>query len=197
VPDDGSRTFAVDGELSFRCMRDNDEDHAVVAGWLADDEVATHFGGRDRPRSAEALRAKYAGRIRGGPAWPTLLVRDGRPIGFLQFHALTDLDDADDAKAFGVAEPAGRYGIDLYVGTPALWGTGIGSRAIGAFIRWLFAERGAVAVYADPPVDNPRAVRAFEKAGMRKLRVLSAHEFYEGERRDCWLLVAERPVQDA
>ncbi len=199
MPEDrDAAPFAVDGELSFRFMRDADDDHAVVAGWLADDEVARHFGGRDRPRSPDALRAKYTERIHRGPAFPTLLLRDGRPIGFLQFYALADLDEGE-AKLFAVppSDRRRRFGIDLFVGEPALWGTGLGSRAIRAFVDWLFAERDAVAVYADPRVENPRSVRAFEKADMRKLRVLPGHEPYEGSRRDCWLLVADRSAQDA
>ena len=44
----------------------------------------------------------------------------------------------------------------------------------------------------DPHVDNPRAIRAYEKAGFRKQRVLKEHEFHEGRWHDAWLMTIER-----
>ena len=40
----------------------------------------------------------------------------------------------------------------------------------------------------DPVVDNVRAVRAYEKAGFVKVRVLPDHETLDGEPRDSWLM---------
>lgn len=122
---------------------------------------------------------------------PTLLLRDGEPIGFMQFYEVSDLPPGEP-KRLGMDDGRGTYGIDLFIGRPDLWDQGIGTRAVGAFVRWLFEERGARMVFADPRATNLRAIRCFEKAGLGKIRVLSGHERYEGRLEDCWLMAVER-----
>jgi aminoglycoside 6'-N-acetyltransferase len=190
--------FAVDGELSYRLMRDDPDDYAAMSRWLNDDRVLEWFGGRDRPRSLESITEKYRSRIlHGGPTVSTLLLLDGRPIGFMQFYDLADVGEYNTAKGFGIEDPTEAFGVDLFIGEPDLWNRGLGSRAIRAFAEWLFRERGALTVYADPRAANGRSIRAFEKAGFSKVRLLPGHEHHEGRDEDCWLLAAGRPLASA
>ena len=43
-------------------------------------------------------------------------------------------------------------------------------------------------VILDPHQNNPRAVRAYQKAGFRIIKPLPAHELHEGVMEDCWLM---------
>ena len=67
-------------------------------------------------------------------------------------------------------------------------GSGRGRCAPSA--RWLLSPGGpgAIRVITDPIVENLRAVRCYEKAGFRKVRVLPAHEALDGVKRDSWLM---------
>jgi RimJ/RimL family protein N-acetyltransferase len=47
---------------------------------------------------------------------------------------------------------------------------------------------GSEILLLDPHQDNPRAIRAYEKAGFRILRSLPAHELFEGKMTDCFLM---------
>jgi len=170
-------------------MRDDDADYRMVFEWLSDPLVAEWYGGRDTVRTFESTREKYRARL-GGSTTATIILHGGEPVGFLQFTALDHSDEVETAEELGLDDPAGAFAIDLYIGEPSLWGKGIGSRAIATFTRWLFDERDATVVFADPRVANPRSIRAFEKTGYTKVRILPGHERHEGRDEDCWLMEA-------
>ena len=68
-------------------------------------------------------------------------------------------------------QPAGTRGIDQFIGEPAMVGCGHGSAFIRAFVESLFAT-GTPRVVTDPDPANGRAVRAYEKAGFRRTRLV-------------------------
>ena len=75
-------------------------------------------------------------------------------------------------------EPEPRYrhaGIDVFV-DPALHGLGVGTEAVRQVVRRLIEARGHHRVTIDPAVDNVQAVRAYEKAGFRRVGVLRQAE---------------------
>jgi RimJ/RimL family protein N-acetyltransferase len=61
-------------------------------------------------------------------------------------------------------------GIDLYIGELDLVGQGIGKSMIQQFVEEVIKPSypEETAVVADPCIDNPASVRAFEKAGFTK-----------------------------
>lgn len=80
------------------------------------------------------------------------------------FAYIQDYDpSAWDMHHFGYL-PKGSRGIDQFIGDPEMINLGHGSAFIRQHVEGLFA-RGAPAVGVDPDPDNPRAVRAYEKAG--------------------------------
>jgi len=73
-------------------------------------------------------------------------------------------------------EPKYRHaGIDLFV-DPALHGRGIGSEAVRRVVRLLFGERGHHRITIDPASENAAAIRAYEKAGFRRVGVMRQAE---------------------
>ena len=103
-----------------------------------------------------------------------LLTLDGEPFMFLQAYdiwkehacAATHADAAADGPYDD--QPPGTLGVDQFIGRADLLGQGHGSAAIRRLVDHLLAE-GAPRVVTDPDPDNPRAVRAYEKAGFRRL----------------------------
>jgi aminoglycoside 6'-N-acetyltransferase len=90
----------------------------------------------------------------------------GRPIGYLQCYD----PHAEADHPFG-AQPAGTRGIDQFIGEPDMIDRGHGPALIGAFVQRLF-DAGTVRVITDPDPANGRAVRAYEKAGFTRDRLI-------------------------
>ena len=90
------------------------------------------------------------------------IVVDGVVAGLIQFWEET--------------EPKYRHaGIDLFL-DPALHGQGLGTEAVRRVTRLLMDERGHHRVTIDPAVENVAAVRAYEKAGFRRVGVTRLSE---------------------
>jgi aminoglycoside 6'-N-acetyltransferase len=87
---------------------------------------------------------------------------DGRIAGMIQFAEET--------------EPKYRHAsIDLFV-DPELHGRGIGTEAVRRVVRMLIEDRGHHRITIDPAADNASAIRAYEKAGFRRVGVMRAYE---------------------
>ena len=56
-------------------------------------------------------------------------------------------------------------------------GQGLGTDAVRTLARWLVRDRRHRRVTIDPAVDNPAAVRAYEKAGFKPVGVM--REYWE------------------
>ncbi len=78
-------------------------------------------------------------------------------------------DFPDEQEAIGITGKCA--GMDIYIGDPHLIDKGLGQIFIRRFVEdIIFATNGYDACMADPNVDNPRSIRAFEKAGFLKYR---------------------------
>ena len=91
--------------------------------------------------------------------------RTTRPFAYLQCYDLTAWN-----TGFG-PQPAGTRGIDQFIGEPDMLDRGHGSAFIRAFIERLLAS-GTPRVVTDPDPANARAIRAYEKAGFVRDRMV-------------------------
>ena len=94
------------------------------------------------------------------PAIDVFIVHaDGRPIGYQQCY------DQDACSDNGLGRhPPGTRGIDQFIGEADMIGRGHGSAFIRYFVDRVIAP-GTPRVITDPDPANARAIRAFEKAG--------------------------------
>ena len=83
------------------------------------------------------------------------------------------------------------FAMDQFIGEPACWNKGIGSSFLRLMSAFLKEAKAADVILLDPRKSNPRAIRAYEKAGFRIVKSLPAHELFEGRWEDCWLMVKE------
>lgn len=73
-------------------------------------------------------------------------------------------------------EPRYRHAaIDLFL-DPALHGRGIGTEAVRRVARHLLQDRGHHRLTIDPATANAGAIRAYEKAGFRRVGVMRRYE---------------------
>jgi len=130
------------------------DDMPMVQRWLAQPHVAEWW------HDPETL--EFVGSDLDHPDLAQFIVcRDGRPFAYLQCYQIGDWH-----VGFG-PQPEGTRGLDQFIGEADMLGRGHGSAFIRAFIDHLFA-RGVPRMVIDLSPDNPRAIRAYEKAGFEK-----------------------------
>jgi aminoglycoside 6'-N-acetyltransferase len=89
----------------------------------------------------------------------------GSPFAYLQCYDLTAWN-----SGFG-SHPAGTRGIDLFIGEPGMIERGHGPALIRCFVDDRL-QKGAPRIVTDADPANRRAVRAYEKAGFEKDRMV-------------------------
>ena len=92
-----------------------------------------------------------------------IVTLDGQPFGYLQCYRMSDWD-----SGFG-QQPFGTRGIDQFIGEADKLALGHGSAFIRSFIERLI-RKGVPRIVIDPSPSNSRAIRAYEKAGCRRVR---------------------------
>ncbi|TMJ52646.1 MAG: acetyltransferase [Alphaproteobacteria bacterium] len=134
-------------------------DLPLIGQWLALPHVREWWGD---PAEQYAL-------VRGDldePAMDQFIVcAAGRPFGYLQCYDLTAWN-----SGFG-PQPDGTRGIDLFIGAPDMIERGHGSALIRCFVVDRL-QNGAPRIVTDPDPVNIRAVRAYERAGFHKDRMV-------------------------
>jgi aminoglycoside 6'-N-acetyltransferase len=144
-------------DYRFRPM--GSADLAMVRRWLETAEVVRWWG---RPDEQYQL-------VRGDLDHPDMdqfiVDLDEYPFGYIQCYALSTWN-----QGFG-AQPAGTRGIDQFIGVSDMIGRGHGSRLIRQFVDSLLTS-GTPCVVTDPDPENGRAVRAYEKAGFERERLV-------------------------
>jgi aminoglycoside 6'-N-acetyltransferase len=135
------------------------DDLPLIRGWLARPHVREWWGDPD----------EQFGLVSGDlnePAMDQYLVSlENAPFGYLQCYRLTDWN-----LCFG-PQPDATRGVDQMIGEPAMVGRGHGSGFIRAFIEGLLTS-GTPRVVVDPDPGNARAIRAYEKAGFVRDRLV-------------------------
>ena len=90
---------------------------------------------------------------------------DEQPFAYLQCWRLMNW-----ANCLG-PQPDGTRGLDQFIGEAGMLGCGHGSAFVRAFAGRLLAN-GVPRLVMDPDPSNARAIRAYEKAGFRRDRVV-------------------------
>jgi len=161
-----------------------EDDLPMIVEWRRRPEVHEWYAGR--PVTADEIRRRHL--EADEPVTRCIVRLHGEPVGHIQFYEYTE--EWKPAVGLGPGDE-GVWGIDVYLGEPALHGRGIGSRLVRGVAERLVSEHGASRVLIDPHVENLAAVRAYEKAGFRKIRLMPSYERVRGAWRDAWLMEFE------
>ncbi|MEP1126364.1 MAG: GNAT family N-acetyltransferase [Ilumatobacter sp.] len=138
------------------------DDVELLVRWDDDPDVASAIGGRGADWYDWSVEL-----VRDVP-WRELLIieEDCRPIGFLQ---LVDAHE-EESHHWGDIE-AGTWALDIWIGSPADRGRGLGAQAMSAALGRAFREHGAEVVVIDPVVGNRRAIAFYERFGFEHVGV--------------------------
>jgi aminoglycoside 6'-N-acetyltransferase len=96
-----------------------------------------------------------------------VVTADDRPFAYLQCYDPTAWSDNGLGR-----HPLGTRGIDQFIGEPDMIDRGHGSALIRGFVDDLL-KKGTPRVVTDPDPENFRAIRAYEKAGFQKARLVN------------------------
>jgi aminoglycoside 6'-N-acetyltransferase len=94
-----------------------------------------------------------------------IVMLEGRPFAYLQCYRMSDWD-----ACFG-PQPEGTRGIDQFIGEADMMGRGHGSGFVRAFIEDILGS-SVPRILLDPKPNNSRAIRAYEKAGFTRDRLV-------------------------
>jgi aminoglycoside 6'-N-acetyltransferase len=144
-------------EYAFRSM--SSADLPLIRRWLATPEVVRWWGD---PSQQYAL---VSGDLDDPDMDQFIVALDRRPFGYIQSYSLSTWN-----QGFG-EQPAAARGIDQFIGEPDMVGCGHGSSFIRQFADTLLRS-GTPRVVTDPDPANIRAVRAYQKAGFERDRVV-------------------------
>jgi aminoglycoside 6'-N-acetyltransferase len=144
-------------DYAFRDM--SAADLPSVRHWLRSPEVVRWWG------DPEEQYALVSGDLDHPDMDQFIVGVDGRPFAYLQCYALAAWN-----QGFG-SQPPGTRGIDQFIGEPDMIGRGHGSHFIRQFVDALLRS-GTPRVVTDPDPANARAVRAYEKAGFERDRLV-------------------------
>ena len=93
---------------------------------------------------------------------------DGRALGFIQSYVVKG---AGGGWWEDETDPGAR-GIDQFLAEESELGKGLGTRMVRTFVERLFADPAVTKVQTDPDPRNARAIRCYEKAGFRRVRIV-------------------------
>lgn len=134
-------------------------DLPLIRRWLAEPHVREWWGDPDE-------QFGLVGGDLDEPAMDQFIVLAGdKPFGYIQCYSLTAWN-----TGFG-PQPEGTRGIDQFIGDSDMIGRGHGSAFIRQFVDEQFRS-GLPRMVTDPDPRNARALRAYEKAGFVRDRVV-------------------------
>ena len=155
--------------IAFRRLAPDDLQQVFL--WLIRPHVARGYA--SPPTSFMETVAKFGPRTREDNVVRAYIVEiDGRDAGYVQSY---DVASFPDYAARTECEP-GTWCMDLLIGEPEFLHRGLGRRVIDRFLREVVFPAGARACVAGPGEGNVGAVRAFERAGFRRWKLLPSGE---------------------
>lgn len=91
-------------------------------------------------------------------------------------------------RIHGYSDDEVLWSFDIEIGDEGDREKGYGSRVVRRTCETVLKLRDATRMVVDVRDDNPRAIRAYEKAGFCKVRFLTNHDDGDGDVADAWLM---------
>ncbi|MFT4656755.1 MAG: release factor glutamine methyltransferase [Ilumatobacter sp.] len=171
------------GSIVVRHLRNQIGDYAHLRAWLTTPDVLQFYDGRDQTFDLSRILARYgpSGDLEREGTTPAIIELNGEPVGYLQLYELLD---PVVAASFEITDGPGVWSMDLFLGQPDLFGTGIGRVVCRAAAEFLLDQRKARDVVIVPHADNARAIAAYRAAGFDGSHIVANREMHEGQMHD-------------
>lgn len=155
--------------------------------WFNDPDVTQFLGGDMWPMSLEAEERWFSNALDHDRRVLCIetLPADGQAGTLIGTVGLHDISERNRHAELGIS-----------IGEKAYWSQGYGADAVRTLVRYAFEELNLHRVYLRVYSFNPRARRAYEKAGFQLEGTLRQHIFRHGAYHDEWIMavVQSRPA---
>ena len=154
------------GEIAFRALGAADLQQVFL--WLGRAHVSKWYA--PAPSSFAEVVAKYGPRTAPGNAVRAFIVTlDGADVGYIQTYAIDEFPEYAAQLGCG----AGAAGMDLFIADQWRMNHGLGSAVVRRFVdEVVFAQHGIDTCLAGPSEGNAASIRAFEKAGFTRWKLV-------------------------
>jgi RimJ/RimL family protein N-acetyltransferase len=148
-------------QISFQKL--SASDLPPMRQWLNSDFVSRWYG--KGQYSYQEVECKYLPRINGQTPTPSfLIVCAGEPVGYIQTYKIKDYPDYVQY----VQPQENAAGVDMFIGAREYAHRGLGSAALGKFLREIvFRDAEIESCIVGPEPNNEAAIRCYEKAGFQ------------------------------
>lgn len=146
-----------------------EQDFQILFEWQQQPHVAWWWQtGTDWPNFVE----KYKQHIESDYIFPFIINLDNKPIGYIQYYYIDQLQPEGWHKNFANLEMV--VGIDVFIGEQDYMAKGHGTASMKSFIKTLFEKPEIETVIVDPRPENIHAVHCFEKLGFKTIAQIEA-----------------------
>lgn len=164
----------------------NESHFPLMLAWLESAHVKKWWD-RDVVYTPDLIKEKYGDYVKGckqvngvnKSIHAYIICVNHQPIGYIQIYNAYDFPRSKSLR--GLPESLGAF--DIFIGDEKYLRKNIGSQAITKFLS-LYATHYSY-VFADPDLENVAAIRAYEKAGFKKV-------LEQNDTEEVWMLW-ERP----
>jgi RimJ/RimL family protein N-acetyltransferase len=137
-------------------------DLELLHDWVNRPHVAEWWDG---PMTFEQVRDHYTPDIESPFISPMIAYLEGEPIGFIQWYDVMGVAPG----WWDYETDPGARGCDQFLADGSRLNQGLGSQMVRQFVAHLFSDPAVTKVQTDPSPENGRAIRAYEKAGFRRV----------------------------
>ena len=157
----------AEGAIRIRRFGGDDADFALIARWLNEPHVREWWDPDGPVATAETARRDYGPYTEpSSPGSSCFIELDERPVGFLQFYPWSS--ETEYCRKVGITVEPSAWAFDVFIGEPAVVGTGVATRALDMVCRHVVDDLGATAVVIVTEMGNVRAHHVYEKLGFVK-----------------------------
>ncbi|HAT8178957.1 TPA: GNAT family N-acetyltransferase [Legionella pneumophila] len=154
--------------ITFKLL--SESDFTLLLKWLEESHVKAWWD-QDVKWTSAQIQKKYDSYVKGykienneaKPISAYIIYVDEIPIGYIQIYNAYDF--ARSIPLSGL--PSSLAAFDVFIGEKNFLNKGIGSKAIDQFLKEY--AHSYTHVFADPDNTNSTAIRAYEKAGFKKI----------------------------
>ena len=154
-------------------------DGALIQTWLRRAEIQRWWGSLAAAEAELRIASETPSAIR------MIVAHAGEPIGYGQA-----VDAGLTGEEAQLSLPPLTWDVSLFIASPAHRGQGLGLAALAMLRDEVFATTLALGLSVVVSVRNEAAVRTYEKAGFRWVRVLADPLFGKS-----WLMLCERDAK--
>ncbi|HET7540312.1 MAG TPA: GNAT family N-acetyltransferase [Polyangiaceae bacterium] len=151
-------------KFTFRPL--TSDDLPLLHEWLNRAHVAEWW---DDPRDLVSVVESFSADLDSPVIRMFLACLDDEPVGYIQVYRVMG---ANPEWWKDETDPGAR-GIDQFLANAEQLGKGLGSSMVRQFVASIFSDPEVTTVQTDPSPRNGRAIRAYEKAGFRRVAEVS------------------------